>query len=114
MRIRHSNISLRSLYFSIWNLKKLDNTECLYTLAILGQPHYIGLYTFKDKLNERAADVNFDMSVDPGDALFVNRRYIGVISNFKLADWLFETLLVTVNNSDVSQNIKGICAGDVN
>jgi hypothetical protein len=45
----------------------------------------------------------------------VNKRYIGTIEIFgKVSDWLFESFNVTVNNSVVIQNIKGICAGDVN
>jgi hypothetical protein len=72
------------------------------------------LYSFTDNLLKTAADVSGDTKINPVDALYLNRRYIGLITKYKVSDWLFDNLTVKVNGSDVIHNIKAVCAGDVN
>jgi len=61
-----------------------------------------------------AADVNNSSSITSADALLVSRRVAGLISSFSAGDWKFETQPVTVVSSNITQNIRGICVGDVN
>jgi hypothetical protein len=61
-----------------------------------------------------SGDVNGSNSVASSDALLVSRRSSGLINSFSAGDWKFETVPVTVSSSNVSQNIRGICVGDVN
>jgi hypothetical protein len=61
-----------------------------------------------------AADVNNSSSITSADALLVSRRVAGLISSFSAGDWKFETHPVTVVSSNITQNIRGICVGDVN
>ncbi len=75
--------------------------------------YYIRLYTFKDELMKRTADVNIDNKINPFDALLINRRYIKLVKKFPLSDWIFDNEDFIVN-SDTTFNIKAICAGDVN
>jgi hypothetical protein len=74
---------------------------------------FISLYTFGDALKQKAANVNNDANINPVDALLVNRRFVAAIQSFTISDWQFENPVVTVANGNVSQNIKAVCAGDV-
>ena len=84
------------------------------TDALLVNRHFINLYKFGDALMKNAADVNLDGKINPSDALLINRFYIKVISAFKAGKWLFESPTITINSANFTQNIKGICVGDVN
>ena len=55
-----------------------------------------------------------DKKINPVDALSVNKRYIGLINRFGIFDWLFENIKITIKDDNIIQNIKAICAGDVN
>ena len=61
-----------------------------------------------------AADVNATNSINTGDALLATRRYSGNITSFGAGDWRFESIPLTISSSSVTQNIRGICYGDVN
>jgi hypothetical protein len=61
-----------------------------------------------------SADVNGSNSISSADALLVSRRVAGLISSFSAGDWKFETVPVNVINANITQNIRGICVGDVN
>lgn len=61
-----------------------------------------------------SADVNGSSSISSADALLVSRRVAGLISSFSAGDWKFETVPVNVINANITQNIRGICVGDVN
>jgi hypothetical protein len=61
-----------------------------------------------------AADVNNSNSITSADALLVSRRVAGLIGTFSAGDWKFETHTVTIGSSNITQNIRGICVGDVN
>jgi hypothetical protein len=61
-----------------------------------------------------AADVNGSNSLSSADALLVSRRVSGLITSFAAGDWKFESIPITLASSNVTQNIRGICVGDVN
>ncbi len=82
--------------------------------ALMVNRNYIRLYTFVDNLKKLAANVNADKYTNPMDALAINRRYIKLSNSFKAGDWLFEQDTITVNGSNITHNIKGLCFGDVN
>jgi hypothetical protein len=81
--------------------------------ALYVNRNYIGTYNFGDALKKKAADVNLDNKVNPVDALSINRRFTGLITQFTAPDWMFEAANIIVNGGNVTQNIKAICAGDV-
>ena len=72
---------------------------------------FVGLYTFRDKLKKKSADVNKDGNLNSSDALLINRRFVKLIKSFPSGDWLFNDVVLNVRN-DISLNIKGICYGD--
>ena len=82
--------------------------------ALLINRYYINLFNTSDALATKAADVSSDGTVNPQDALMINRRYISSIYSFNVKDWVSEIIGITINNSDLNQNIKVICAGDIN
>jgi len=61
-----------------------------------------------------SADVNGSISITSADALLVSRRVAGLIGSFAVGDWKFETVPVNVSSVNLTQNIRGICVGDVN
>jgi len=67
-----------------------------------------------DSLQLKSADVNGSGSLNSTDALLIRRRITGTDTSFKVGDWVFENPVVVVNNSNVNQNIKCLCTGDVN
>lgn len=75
--------------------------------------HFSSLFNLSG-LRLGAADVNATNSINTGDALLATRRYSGNISSFSAGDWRFESIPLTVASSSVTQNIRGICYGDVN
>ncbi|MCX6271357.1 MAG: GEVED domain-containing protein [Bacteroidetes bacterium] len=80
-------------------------------LAIL--KHFVGLSLLQG-LNKEAGDVNANGYLNSVDARMVSIRFVGQIDSFPSGDWLFEKPQVTVGNTDVIVNFKGICFGDVN
>jgi hypothetical protein len=62
----------------------------------------------------RAADVNASTYVNSTDAVISVRRFVGLITSFASGDWIFDSLTVVVSNSDITQNLSGLCYGDVN
>ena len=82
--------------------------------ALLINRSFIGIYSITDKLRNQAADVNIDNKINPTDALFVNRRYVQIITSFKQKDWIFEPKSIYVGDINTVCNIICICSGDVN
>jgi hypothetical protein len=83
--------------------------------ALTVNRYYVGLIkTFGNAIRKTIADVNIDGKINPSDALTINWRYVGLIKKFSIPDWLYETHTVIVNDVSVLQDIKAICAGDVN
>ena len=84
------------------------------TDALLIARHFVGLQRITDTLLVRAADVNVDGLVNATDALLALRRSIGLDQTFPAGDWLFTRPSVTVGTSSVTQDIYGVCVGDMN
>ncbi len=87
--------------------------------ALTINQYYIDLITtFGGDNAERkiAANVNGDANIDPLDALTINRRFMKIINHFNIQDWLYDSpASINVSGGSVpSQNVKAICAGDVN
>jgi peptidoglycan/xylan/chitin deacetylase (PgdA/CDA1 family) len=69
-----------------------------------------------DSLQIKAADLNANSNVNATDALLLLNRITGKINSFSIPDWLFDkdSVTITINDSNLEQNIKAIAAGDVN
>jgi len=65
-------------------------------------------------LRLKAGDVNNNTAVNAQDALLVSRRFAGISSSFTAGNWAFEALPVNITAGTVTQNILGLCYGDVN
>lgn len=65
-------------------------------------------------LNLKAADVNASNSVNATDALKILLRTVGTLTSFEAGDWIFDNPEVVINNSSVTQDVYGLCVGDVN
>jgi hypothetical protein len=68
-------------------------------------------------LQNKAADVNLSNTVNIQDPLIMRQKIAAgnnPIPNWKIANYVFETPTVTVSGSNVVQNIKSLCGGDVN
>jgi hypothetical protein len=81
--------------------------------ALLIMKYFVGLEQLSG-LRLQAANLNQDGSVNSIDALLAMKRFVGLISTFPISDWLFEGYPVSVQSSGIVQNIKALCAGDVN
>lgn len=65
-------------------------------------------------MNLAAADVNYSHTVNGTDALFVLKRWAGMITAFPAGDYLYHTDTLIVNGSQVTNDLKMLCFGDVN
>ncbi|MCX6269460.1 MAG: right-handed parallel beta-helix repeat-containing protein [Bacteroidetes bacterium] len=65
-------------------------------------------------INYAAADVNYSHTINGTDAMLVMKRYSTLISSFPAGDYLYNTSTLTVNGSNVTNNITMLCFGDVN
>jgi hypothetical protein len=81
--------------------------------ALIINRAYIWIYAITDNLFKSAADVNGDSKVNPTDALMVNRRYIKMLSKYNIPDWLYEKPVITIKDNGVIQDIRAVCAGDI-
>ncbi len=62
-----------------------------------------------------AANVDLISVINTIDALMISKRFTEVISSFPLGDWYFEPFDVNIEGGiSQTQDIKGICLGDVN
>jgi len=61
-----------------------------------------------------AADVNASHTINGTDALFVMKRYSGMISSFPSSDYLYHTDTLYMNGNQVTNNFKLACFGDCN
>lgn len=60
-----------------------------------------------------AADVNYSHTINGTDALFVMKRYSGIITSFPVGDYLFHNETVTLGTGTITNHVKMICFGDV-
>jgi hypothetical protein len=84
--------------------------------ALIVLKYYLRSYNFKYNLTFKAADVNNDKFVNPVDALYINRRYTGLINNFKIEDWLNNNsnYNIVIDGMDAQHSIMFISSGDLN
>jgi parallel beta-helix repeat protein len=61
-----------------------------------------------------AADVNVSSTVNGTDAMFVMKRYSGMIGSFPSGDYLYHSEELIVNGNQVTNNLRMLCFGDVN
>jgi hypothetical protein len=84
------------------------------TDALKVRRHYSGLEPLSG-LKFIAADVNRSSAVNSTDGLLIKRRVVGLIDTaWTAGDWVAEDPSVTVEYSNVNQEIKVMCAGDAN
>ena len=98
------------------------------TDALKVKRHFAGSEYFTTSLKLHAADANLSNTINITDAVKIIRRFVGSDTSFERGNWVFEkpvggdTLNVSpglndtviVNYSDVSEDFKGLCVGDVN
>jgi hypothetical protein len=82
--------------------------------ALLIIKNFINTFDFNSDLKRRSANVNNDGSINPVDALFVNKRYIQTVTSFKSGDWVFDNPSLDITTDDIIININALCFGDVN
>ncbi len=83
------------------------------TDALLILNHFAHIDTLEG-MELSASDVNYSQTVNGTDALFVMKRYSGMISSFPSGDWLYNTTNLTINGNQVVNDLAMLCFGDVN
>jgi len=83
------------------------------TDALIVQLYVAGSYTLTG-LNKAVGDVNASGTWTGLDALYIKLRTVGAIDSYPAGNWMFDNPTVSVTPSPVSQNIFGLCVGDVN
>ncbi|MHC1707397.1 MAG: CARDB domain-containing protein [Bacteroidales bacterium] len=82
--------------------------------ALAAMRHFVGM-AYLTGLRQLAANVDGNSFINAMDALTITRRFVSLISTFPSGDWLFQVPAIIVSgNTSYTQNIKGICYGDVN
>lgn len=89
------------------------------TDALKVQRHFAGIELLTEPIRLLAADVNMSSSVNGTDALKIKRRFAVLDNSFPRGDWVFAKPIVggndvTVNGTSVTQDLYGLCVGDVN
>ncbi|GEM_PF-5136872 len=82
--------------------------------ALLVQLHVVGIQPITDPLVLAAADVNNSGTITTADALMIQLRVVGLSTTFPKGDWVFSSHSLSVSSSNVTQNVSGLCVGDVN
>jgi hypothetical protein len=82
------------------------------TDALMIMQHFVNLYNLSG-LKLKAADADNSGYINTMDALYVAQRFVFMINSFPAGDWIFESDSITINNSNVNLNLKGLCTGDV-
>ncbi|MCD4790873.1 MAG: hypothetical protein K8R37_12820, partial [Bacteroidales bacterium] len=83
------------------------------TDALLILNHFAHIDTLEG-MELAASDVNYSQTVNGTDALFVMKRYTGMITSFPSGDWLYNTENLTINGNQVVNDFAMLCFGDVN
>lgn len=98
------------------------------TDVVLVKRHFGGSQLLTSSLRLHAADVNLSGVINISDGVKISRRFAGSDTSFDRGNWDFEkqfggdTIYVStymndtviINNTNVIQDFKGICIGDVN
>ncbi len=84
------------------------------TDALIVAKHFVNINPLSG-IFLKSANVDQIVNVNMLDALYIQRRFSGVIPTFPNGDWVFEKPTLTVVASETyTLNIKGLCYGDVN
>ena len=83
------------------------------TDALLILNHFAHIDTLEG-MELSAADVNYSQTVNGTDALFVMKRYTGMITSFPSGDWLYNTENLTIDGNQIINDMAMLCFGDVN
>lgn len=76
--------------------------------------HFTGLDTLQN-LKLRAADTDNTHYINSIDAQLIAKRFVELIDKYAISDWIFEEPEIQLTEiTDLTMNIYGICAGDVN
>jgi hypothetical protein len=75
---------------------------------------HIGSISALNPLQIKSGDVNGSNSLTSLDLNIIKQRIGAKISSFDAGDWAFENETVTINESNVQQNIMSLCYGDAN
>ncbi len=88
------------------------------TDALTVERHFTGIEQLTIPIKLTAADVNNSGAVNGTDALKIKRRFVGVDNVFDRGDWSFEKVTggntIIIAGADVTENLYGLCIGDVN
>ena len=86
-----------------------SNDALLIMKHFVNDPPLIGL-------KETAADVNGSGFVNASDALLVAKRFAQIILGFPVGEWVSEApvVMMPIEGTTITQNIKVLCTGDVN
>ena len=103
--IYNKNYSLRTNSSISWG--GINSTDVLFILR-----HTLGL-EYLTNLPLIAADVNLSKSINSTDALLIQLRIIGSISQFQAGDWVYSDTNVSVNGV-TTHNFTVLATGDVN
>ncbi len=82
------------------------------TDALLILNHFAQISTLTG-MKLAAADVNWSHTINGTDALYVMRRFAGMISSFPAGNYLYHTDTVYINGNQITNNFKMLCFGDV-
>jgi hypothetical protein len=81
--------------------------------ALLIMKHFVAM-SLLTGINLTVADVDGSGYANAVDALTTMKRFVGMQSYFSVGDWSFQEFWVTVGpGQTITQNIKGLCTGDV-
>ncbi|MHC1708032.1 MAG: carboxypeptidase regulatory-like domain-containing protein [Bacteroidales bacterium] len=82
--------------------------------ALLIQKDFIGMPPPLTGLRKQVADVSCNGFSNSYDALLVQKRFVGMIESFACGNWGFESINISMNNANITQEIKALSMGDVN
>ncbi len=84
------------------------------TDALLIMKHFVGMSTLTG-LKMKAGSADLNPAINSIDALMVQKRSVSLITSFPVGDWTFTVPTVVIQNPvPYTQNINGLCVGDVN
>ncbi len=111
---RYSFVNVVAGTYTLTAAKSDDWGGANSTDALLAAKYFVNLASL-DALQIKAADVNNNNVVNSTDALLIAKRFVNLIQSFVKPDWVFSTpAAITISNSSITQNIKGLATGDVN
>lgn len=86
-----------------------NSSDALQTLK-----HFVNMIDLQG-IALQAADVDGTNYINAVDALSIQKRFVGLLTNFAAGDWVFDHSTIHITHSgNYSQLIKGLCVGDVN